>query len=500
MGYEQFTSTTRNFWAERKDFPSDDHPELFAGSDEGQLSFGTSSEFARQNVFGSISYDFKKKYFIDFTLRHDGSSAFGPGNRYGTFPGVGVSWSLGDEAFLDATNGWLSAMKIRASWALMGNDRIAPFQYLTRYNYGGPTNAPQPNYYLFGTNAVRYNSYTSANVPNPDITWETADMKNIGASFAFLNYKLTGDVNYFYQKRENILIRRNASIPDAAGITLPQENLGKVDNFGWEFQIGWSDKIGQVNYNIGGNITQARNKVVFLDEAEDVPARLKREGFPLDSYIVYPTDGIFNDQAQVESTAVKLEGTIEGEPIYLDTNGDGAINAGDRVREYSSNVPEIQYGIVGGINYKNFDVNFLFQGQANAKMLVFFDQNGAVPDYVFTERWTPDNRDSQYPRAFGLNDKFSGNQNTADNFQGADFWLHNASFLRLKELELGYSLSKEQLKFGSVRIFARGLNLLTMFSDVYKLGLDPEASAYNNFRNSTYPSLTSYSVGLNLTF
>ncbi len=498
VGTERFTSSQRNFWAERRDFPSNDVPELFAGADEGQISNGGSSESARLNYFGSLSYDFDKKYFIDLTLRHDGSSNFGPGNRFGTFPGVALAWSIADEPFMESTGDWLSALKLRTSWALMGNDRIAPFQFLTRYNYGGGANT-QPNSYIFGTNGTRYNGYASANVPNPDITWEKAKMMNVGLNFALLDYKFTADVNYFYQKREDILITRNASIPDVAGITLPQENLGKVDNFGYEIALGYNDKVGKVNYNLGFNFTQAKNEIVFMDEAANVSENLRREGFPIDSYIVYPTNGIFQTQAEIDAAPAVIEGTVPGEPYYIDTNGDGQINAGDRTRVYSSNVPEIQYGFLGGLSVGSFDMNFLFQGQANAEMLVFFDQNGALPQYVFDQRWTPENTGGRYPRAFGLNDKYSGSQNDVDNFQGADFYLHDASFLRLKELELGYTFSQEQTKFGKARIFFRGLNLSTMFSEVYDLGLDPEAAGYNNFRNSTYPSLKSYSFGVNLT-
>lgn len=500
-GYEQFSSETRTFEAERRGFPSDNHPELFAGSDEGQISTGGSQEFGRLNYFGSVNYNFDKKYFVDLTLRHDGSSNFGEGQRFGTFPGVAVAWSITDESFMDATSGWLNSLKLRASWALMGNDRVGAFQYLTRYNYGGDLLTNSPNYYTFGTPGVRYLGYRPANVPNPDITWETADMRNIGLSFALLDFRLTGDINYFYQSREDILIRRNASIPVYTGLSLPSENLGKVDNFGVEVQLGWSDKIGEnISYNIGANLTNARNKVVYLDEAEDVPDYQKREGFPMDSYMVFPTDGIFADQAQVDATVVKKTGTVPGEPIYLDTNDDGVIDALDRVRVYSSNVPEIQYGISGGLSYKNFDFNFLLQGQAKAKILVFFDQSGSLPEHVFTERWTPENPNSRYPRAFIQDDIYSGNQNNADNFQAADLWLHDASFLRLKEVEFGYRLSKDQIKFGNLRVFVRGFNVLTMFSEVAKLGLDPEAAGYNNFRASTYPSLKSYSFGVNLTF
>lgn len=505
VGFEQMTSESRTFWAERKGFPTDDHPELFAGSDDGQQSSGVAYEWARLNYFGSISYDYKKKYFVDLTMRYDGSSNFADGNRFGAFPGMAVSWSMADESFMDWSDSWLNTFKIRASWAIMGNDRIPPFQHLTRYDYGGPYNNAgekqwtQPNSYIFGSTML--NGYRSNNVPNPNATWETADTKNIGVNFTVLDRRLTADVNYFYQKRSDILIQRTASIPDAAGLSLPDENLGKVDNFGWEFQLDWSDKIGNVNYNVGANFTNAKNEVVYMDEAADVPELMKREGHPLDSYIVYPTFGIFPDQDQVDAATAKLEGTVEGEPYYMDTNGDGKIDANDRIRKYTSNVPEIQYGIYGGLQYKGWDFNFLFQGQAKAEMLVFFDQAGAKPEHVFTDRWTVDNRNSRYPRAFAQGDPFSGNQSGESNkFEGADFWLHDASFLRLKQIDLGYTFTKDKIKVGDLKVFVRGFNLLTMFSDVHKMGLDPEAAGYNNFRGSKYPSLKTYTVGVNFTF
>ncbi|MCG8581849.1 MAG: TonB-dependent receptor [Bacteroidales bacterium] len=505
VGVEQMTIESRDFWAERRGFPSADLPELFAGSDEGQGSSGVSSENARLNFFGSVSYDYKKKYFVDLTLRHDGSSNFPEGKRFGTFPGMAVSWSLADEDFMDFTNSWLNVFKIRASWAIMGNDRVPAFQHLTRYAYSNTNpDSAQPNYYMFGTPGVRYNGYSSADfqLANPNITWETADTKNIGINFTVLDRRLTGDINYFYQKRSDILLGQNAIYPDFTGIkNLPDVNFGKVDSYGWEFQLDWSDKIGQVNYSVGANMTNAKNKVIDLGEAADVTEWMKQEGHPMGSYVVYPTFGIFRDQEQVENATAKLEGTVEGEPHYIDTNGDGVIDADDRIRKYSSNVPEIQFGFYGGLQYKNWDFNFLFQGQAEAEVLVFFDQLGAKPEYVFTERWTPENRNARYPRAFAQNDPYSGNQSgSADNFQGADFWLHDASFLRLKQVDLGYTFTKDQLGFGDLKVFVRGFNLLTMFSEVYDLGLDPEATGYNNSRGSTYPSLKTYTVGVNLTF
>lgn len=502
VGIERFDSEQSNFYAQRQGFPSNDRPELFAGGDDGQISSGSSSESARLNYFGSVSYDYAKKYFVDFTLRSDGSGNFPEGKRFGTFPGVAVAWSIGDESFMEDAKPLFSSVKLRTSWAKMGNDRIAPFQFLTRYAYGGASNAPQPNYYHFGTNATRYLGFSSAAFPaaNPNVTWETANMSNIGLNFSMFDYKLTADINYFYQKREGILIPNTGATPDFTGINLPDENLGKVDNYGWEFQLGWNDQIGDLTYNLGFNYTIAKNKIVFMDEAVDVPDQLKQEGFPLDSRVLYLTNGLFKNQEEVDAAPVKLNGTVPGEPHYIDTNEDGEISAGDRVRRHSSPIPEVQYGITGGLSYKGFDFNFLFQGQAKADMLVYF-QAFNRPEFMFTERWTPENQNARYPRAFITSD-YSGNQSgDIGNPEMADFYYHSASFLRLKEVELGYTFGKEKLKYGSARVFFRGMNMLTLFSDVFNdFGLDPEAGDYNDFRFSTYTGLKSFSFGVNFNF
>lgn len=161
----------------------------------------------------------------------------------------------------------------------------------------------------------------------------------------------------------------------------------------------------------------------------------------------------------------------------------------------------IKFGLFGGFNYKDFDLSFLFQGQAEAEMLIFFERPGARPDFLFNQRWTPENRDARYPRAYATGDPYSGNQSGASaNFEGADIWLHDASFVRLKQLELGYTFHKEDIKLGDLKLFVRGYNILTLFSDVADLGLDPEASGYYDFRQSTYPSLQTYTLGLNFNF
>lgn len=397
---------------------------------------------------------------------------------------------------------WLNSLRLRASWSKMGNDRIAPFQYLASYDFGGQLNTAFPNYYVFGEGGTLQNGYSASTTPNPDVTWETAIMRNIGLNFSLFDSKLSGDINYFHQKREDILATRAAAIPDYVGLQLPAENFGETKNYGMEFELSWNHPVNEnFSYNLGANFSQAKNEVLFLAEAEDVADALKREGKPIDSYIVYPTNGLFRDQAQVDATDVKLDGTVEGEPIYVDSNEDGIIDADDRIRVGTSNIPEIQYGVYGGFTYKNVGLNFLFQGQAKAETLVFFDQGGARPDFIFNQRWTPQNRNAYYPRAFTQADPYSTNQSgSANNFQGADFWLRDASFVRLKEIEISYTIPQAVTKFADIRLYARGYNLLTMFSDIYDLGLDPEATSYNNFRDATYTPLKTYTLGLNLSF
>ncbi|TMM56319.1 TonB-dependent receptor [Maribacter algarum] len=500
---EQITTESSTTFAQANNLPTDQLPFLFAGDPETAINGGTASELALLSYFGTLSYDYDKRYFIDLMLRRDGSSRFGPGKQFGTFYSVGGNWALGNEKFLENVS-WLDALNIKGSYSVMGNDRIPPFQFLSQFSFGNnnPNNA-RPNYYIFGESGAIFNGFRTGVAPNPNVTWETAEMSNIAFVFSMLNNRLSGEVNFYNQKRSDILVSNEGAIPDFTGVQLPDENLGRVDSKGYEITLGWADKIGKnVNYNLGFNFTQAQNEVIFLPQPENTPERQDITGFRIGSYVVAPTNGIFQDQSQVDNASAVIENTVEGEPFYADTNNDGVINNEDWVRINSSNIPEIQYGFTGGVNYKNVNLNFLFQGQAKAKVLLFFDQIGSKPEYVFTDRWTSNNRNARYPRAFGLNDEFSGPQGTRPNGDNvfADLWYHDASFLRLKELEIGYTLTKEKIGLADIKFFARGLNLLTMFSDVQKLGLDPEAAGYDNFRNSTYPSLKMYTFGLNFTF
>ncbi|WP_211217379.1 SusC/RagA family TonB-linked outer membrane protein [Neolewinella persica] len=481
---ERITNRSESFEAYKRDLISAEQPSLFAGSDDGQRSTGVSTESARLNYFGSISYNYDRRYLIDVTLRRDGSSNFAAGNRFGTFPGISLGWAISEEAFMGGIKGdWLSNLKLRASWAQLGNDLIPGFQFLTQYLYGGGSPGNR-NYYIFGENPTQYNSFFNSNTPNPDITWEKADNRNLGLNFALFEYKLTGNANYFMQKRTDILIRRNASVPDFTALELPQENLGEVDSRGFELELAYRNSTSRgLTYNFGGNLTKTSNEVVFLDEPADVPEWRQREGFPINSFVLYPSNGLFRTQAEVDAAEVKLPGTLPGDVRYIDTDGDGEITGNDQVRRYTSPTPTLTYGFFGGISYKNLDLNFLLQGQGGADIEVRYDNEGNRPAFL-ADRWTPETPNGTYPRAFGLDDTY--------NAKLSDVWIRDADFIRLKQLELAYSIPTNTISFASIRVFVRGTNLITI--DKIK-DVDPEQSRYYNFTDGLYAPLKSYSFG-----
>lgn len=508
VALEQTKWRGTQFEAYKRDLPSDLLPDLFAGGDEGRTATGvTNPGRARQNYFGSLSYNYKKKYLIDFTLRYDGSDIFPEGQKYGTFPGVQVGWVISKEPFMESTSNWLNNLKLRASWAQIGNDRIQAFAYLDRFILGGSALLPNGNqdfrnrnYYIFGESPALANSFYLNSIGNPNVTWESATSQNIGLSFAMFDNKLNGDFNYYWGDRSDILTSSAADIPSHAGLdlnSLPNENIGIVDNWGWEFELSYADQINDdFSYTIGGNIANAQNEIVYMAEAAGVPEWRKQEGHSLGSFLAYPTDGLYKTQAEIDADPAAEDGTLPGDIKYIDTDGNGEITGNDVVRRYTSNVPEITYSFNTGIKYKNFDLNLLFQGQANANISIFFDNSGNRPAYLFEQRWTPENPNARYPRAYERADVFNA-RSSADTNITADTWIHDASFLRLRELQVGYNIPKSKTKFADVRVFVRGSNVFT-WDKLKDLDLDPEMPSYLNFEQGLYQPLKTWSLGLNI--
>lgn len=506
IAYEQATYKYNNVSAYRTNFLSTAIPEIFAGSSnpEDWGTGGYGDRTARQNYFGRINYSYRDKYLAEVTMRYDGSMNFPPEKRWGFFPGASVGWVMSEEPFFEPLKDYVSFFKLKTSFGMMGNDNITAFQYLSRYLFvdGGM---------MFG-DAVQKALYQSVTA-NPNVTWETAKTFNVGFNTQFFDNKFNLDFDYFYSRRDDILRTRNASIPDYAGLVLPAENIGKVKNQGIEIVAGYRDRIGDFHWGINGNFTYAENRVVYMDEASSIPEWQKATGHPIDAITMYKAIGIYQTWDEVNSTP-HISGAQPGDLIYYDTNDDGIINWDDAIRCNESPTPKILFGLTLNGEYKGIDLNLFFQGQAKARMMVQPTMN-MMTDF-YEGRWiapTAEEGSAEYQAqvAQNLNARWPGafiKQTYGDELNGSysTWWLKNAAFLRLKSIELGYTLPKNSVltrKMGvqNCRFYVNGANLFTF--DHIK-NFDPEISYSAEWANangiSAYPLQRTITVGLNISF
>lgn len=479
VAYEQSTNATNLLSGYRQDLPTSEKPYLFAGGEDGKDNNGYAMEGGRINYFGSISYDYNHKYMVDFTFRNDGSFNFAKGKRFGQFPAVSMGWNISEEPFLQPASGWLDALKLRASWGKMGNDRVPSYQYLTIYGFS--------DFYAFGRNPVAQKELQITQVANPGITWETSYQTDVGMDFSAWHSLLRFSVDVFTEKRRDILIARNASVPDYTALTLPDENLGKVNNKGIEFSVNHENTVGAVNYHVGGNLTYNKDKIVFMDEAKDIPDYQRKEGHPMDSWLVYQADGLFRSQAEIDHYP-HMPGTQPGDIRYVDVDGDGEITGNDKVRKYSSATPRAQFGFNAGAGFKRFSLDIFFQGQAGAEQDVFYGEGINAIRPFYTKRWTPDHPDAQFPRAFDRDDPI--------NVQASTFWLYNASFVRLKNIRLMYTLPADLIpQVSNFDVYINARNLITWDS---MLGdWDPERVSGSGYQ---YPQIRTITFGIDISY
>lgn len=491
IAYEQNEQDSKWFTAFRRGFLSPIVPEIDLGGSapEESTNTGNSNRFTRRNYFGRISMDHNSKYLAEVQFRYDGSSRFPKGNQYGFFPSASVGWRISQESWFAVSA--LNNLKIRASYGLLGNDRIKAFQYLNSFNLRNAM------YVLDGTPVPTFEVLQLA---NPDITWETAKKLDIGIEATILQ-NFTLEFDYFNERRTDLLIPRTGSLPLVSGIVneygeaaiIPDENIGEVKNSGIELQLGYSKTLGQASVNFSGNVTYNKSEVIFLDDPEGIPEYQKREGRPLGSQLLYNTVGVFKSTEDLANYP-KLTGNQPGDFIYDDVNEDGQITANDQVREELSNVPQIVYGFTAGVTFKSFDLTILLQGQARSVQYVLTEA-GEVGNYFdswASNRWSPSNPEGTYPRV---------DVRTSSSINGAlyrnDFWLYNTSFMRIKNVELGYNLpsaAASKIKLTGARIYINAFNLAT-FSKVKDF--DPEGQ---NESAQFYPQQQIFNVGVTLKF
>ncbi len=492
IAYEQQENNFSQFDAFRSGFLSAEIPEFNLGGGEPEQSSnsGFSQKFTRQNYFGRLSYDYAQKYLAEVQARYDGSSRFSEGNRWGFFPSVSLGWRMSEEDWFKSET--VDNLKFKATYGLLGNDRIDPFQFLNTFNLR-PTD-------FVDENQTPLPVFIIDQLANPNITWETAKKLDVGFNVGlFDDFDL--EFNYFSEVREDLLTARSGSLPLVSGIVnefnvddiIPQENIGEVKNQGFETILGYNKKFGDLNVNANANFTYNKNEVVFLDDAEGLPEYQLSKGKPLGADLLYDALGIFRTQADLDNN-VTLPGQQLGDLIYRDVNEDGEISDLDRIKQDLTNIPQMIYGLSFGGAYKNFDLNVLFQGQARSVQYVAAE-SGEVGNFFSSwgdNRWSPDNPNGTYPRV-DVRTSSSINEGLFRN----DFWLVNTSFLRLKNVELGFKFPEKIMSdFGikSARLYVSGFNLATFTK---AKDVDPEGDSSNG---QFYPQQKIYNIGINVNF
>jgi TonB-linked SusC/RagA family outer membrane protein len=491
VGYEQSEIKSENFWASRQDFPTTQTPELSQGGSAStdKDNGGGSYHFTRRSFIGKVAYDYAEKYLAEVQMRVDGSSTFPEDHQYGYFPSVSAGWRISKESFFNV--GFINDLKLRASYGTLGNDNVGLFQYLNNYSFN--------NQLVLGSNIVPGIDLTK--LSNPNIHWEVAKKLDVGLDATFLkNFSL--EFIYFQQKRSNILWVRNASIPFVSGIVnpygsdplVPSENIGRLNSNGIETTLGYNNHAGKFTYGISGNITYAKSEIINIDEASGVLDYQKQTGRPMNTYLLYNAIGIYRTQDDLNKYPHTSTPPQLGDLIYEDYNKDGKIDANDQVRTQYGNIPEITYGVLLNAGYQNFDLSAVFAGQARVSQYVL-PESGTIGNFYSSwadNRWSPSNPDGTYPR---VDTRTSSSVNGG--LYNSTFWLQDASFVRLKNVELGYSFSPDWIsraRMQSLRLYVNAFNLFTItkMKDV-----DPEG---NSGSGQFYPQQRIINVGVNVRF
>lgn len=469
----------------RTGFISDAVDQLFAGNVDLMENDGSLWENVREGYVARVNYAYKGKYLLQLNGRYDGSYIFQEGNRWGFFPAASFGWRISEEGFMDNVD-FVDNLKLRGSYGQIGNDRVGAFQYLDLMNI------QKSMFYI--VNGVPQNLITDGVVANSDITWETATNYDLGIDFTMWNGMFQGELGGFYKRTEDILVARSASIPSTFGGKLPKENMGIVDLKGLEASLRFTKRIGELDLSVAGNLTYSKSEVIDIDEAIDVPDAIKQEGRPFGQKYGYKSLGLFRTQEEIDNWALDQDGQGNaslrpGDIKYMDLNGDNVLNGDDRQHIGKSSFPTMVYGINVSAKYRAFDINLDFQGASgHEKKLVMdaFLNDRNNPD-VLADSFREGNEDARYPRMeIGLN---------PNNTHDSDFWIYDASYLRLKNLQIGYNLPKsllDKLKVNSARLTLSGTNLLTFSAIDF---IDPEANSLVN-----YPQMKTYTLGVNVSF
>ena len=497
-------SANRGLEGYRNTFPNNYLYELGSGDKSTATNNSSLEEYALLSFFGRINYSFKDRYLLEANLRYDGSSRFADGHRWGLFPSVSAGWRVSEEDFWknSGLSNVFDNLKLRASYGVLGNQNIGVYPYQQTYNLGHD--------YPFGNPAALQSGAYMSVYNNPEITWEKTAITDIGLDFSLFNGAFSGTVDYFYKYTSDILAP--VEVSSIMGRSVGQSNVGAVSNKGIEVNLTYNGRIGNsFRFSIAPNFTWVKNAVEKLANGATEEINNNRiVGQPIGIIYGYETDGLFVDQAEIDAAPEQLVGKSSLKPGYVkykDISGpdgvpDGKVDAQYDRTVLGSTTPKFYYGLNLSASYKGFDFSALLQGLGGHKRLI-----GSYMAYAFynggqIQRWQADNcwteatpdKWAEYPRLETLN-----MNNT--NLQTSDYWIRNASFLRLKNVQIGYTLPKvwtKKIGLENVRVYISGQNLCS-FNCFYK-GWDPENEIGTGDSPSYYPINSIYSFGFNLKF
>jgi len=462
---------------------------------------GPYTEHRLSSLFARFSYNYDERYMLQATIRRDGSSRFGSNNKYGTFPSASLGWNIMNEAFMESTRDWLTNMKLRASWGKNGNDNIGDFAYTTLSTTGGTSN----NY--FGQSAAMVYGSKANRLSNEDLKWEESEQTNIGLDFGFWNNKLTFTVDYYIKKTNGMIIEM--PIPSYVGEARPLANVGDMENSGWEFELGYKWNIADAHFAIKGNASYLHNELKNLgndtgflnygiSQFSDGGTRAEN-GQPFPFFYGYKTAGVFQTVAEVQAYTSAQGGLIQpdaqpGDLKFVDMNGDGKITSDDRTN-IGNGTPKWSFGLNFDAEWKGFDLSVFFQGVSGADV---FDAtyrqdiaSGNYPTWVLS-RWTGEGTSNRVPIL---------KQGDSKNWVCSDIYIQDGSYLRLKNITLGYTLPRNltnKIHISRLRVYARAENLFTWTK---YWGFDPEIGSSSTSLGvdyGVYPQARTYTLGFNI--
>ena len=469
---------------------------------------GSSSVNAQIGYVYRLGWDYDGKYLLEVSGRYDGHYYFAPGKRWGFFPAFSAGWRISEESFMKNIT-WLTSLKLRASWGKSGNLAGSPYQYLSGYTLSG-------NGYAFGIGNMVQQAYVNTE-NNPNITWEVSTKSDVGFEASILRDLINMEADLFYEKRTGMLLSPSITVPYEYGLGLAEENAGIMDNYGVELTLGSRKEFQNgLRINVSGNLSLAKNKMVEMFETDATynnPNR-RQTGRAYQTVFGYKTLGFFSTDEDLNKDGVidaadgynvAQWGVLHpGDIKYADLSGpngepDGKMDANDQtVIGYPQRYPLLVFGITGTANYKGFDISLFFQGAGmtsfntqNFMSFPFFNNNSNADYEYYNDHWTVDTQNAKYPICWP--------SPVANSTQSSDFWQRNASYLRLKNGQFGYTLPQsvlQKIKIKSIRIYLASQNLFTISGLKF---MDPESSTFY-VDGTGYPTMKSYTIGANVTF